>query len=405
MKLSTVILASQRWHDARHSWHLADALGLHAAYTYDHLSWRNFRERPWFSMVPVLSGAASVTSRIRLGPLVTSPNFRHPLLLAKDLLAIDDISNGRLSIGVGSGGTGFDATVLGHEQWTNRERHLRFEEFTRTLEQLLREPASTIEGDYYRVVDSRQLPGPVQSPRPPLFLSALGPKSMALTVEIADGWVSLNNTGSDEPGSTYAAVASQVRALEEALVQAVVAQHGRLDLWVSNAGVSKMQRFLDVTPADLAFNFEVNTYGVFYCGQSAARAMIALGRPGCIINTASMAAKEGGVSFLSDYVASKFAVLGLTQAMAAELAAHQIRVNCVCPGYVATSMQSREITWEASLRGVDEETVRQSYLANTPLARLETPEDVAKVVAFLASDDASFITGEAISVNGGAYMD
>ena len=217
MKLSTVILASQRWHDARHSWHLADALGLHAAYTYDHLSWRNFRERPWFSMVPVLSGAASVTSRIRLGPLVTSPNFRHPLLLAKDLLAIDDISNGRLSIGVGSGGTGFDATVLGHEQWTNRERHLRFEEFTRTLEQLLREPASTIEGDYYRVVDSRQLPGPVQSPRPPLFLSALGPKSMALTVEIADGWVSLNNTGSDEPGSTYAAVASQVRALEEAL--------------------------------------------------------------------------------------------------------------------------------------------------------------------------------------------
>ena len=68
-------------------------------------------------------------------------------------------------------------------------------------------------------------------------------------------------------------------------------------------------------------------------------------------------------------------------------------------------MQSREITWEASLRGVDEETVRQSYLANTPLARLETPEDVAKVVAFLASDDALFITGEAISVNGGAYMD
>ena len=191
----------------------------------------------------------------------------------------------------------------------------------------------------------------------------------------------------------------------EALVQAVVAEHDRLDVWVSNAGVSKMQRFLDVSPADLALNFEVNTYGVFYCGQSAARAMIALGRPGCIINTASMAAKEGGVSFLSDYVASKFAVLGLTQAMAAELAAHQIRVNCVCPGYVATSMQSREITWEASLRGVDEETVRQSYLANTPLARLETPEDVAKVVAFLASDDASFITGEAISVNGGAYMD
>jgi len=217
VKLSTVILTSQRWHEARHSWHLADALGLHAAYTYDHLSWRNFRERPWFSMVPTLSGAASVTSRIRLGPLVTSPNFRHPLLLAKDLLAIDDISNGRLTIGVGSGGTGFDATVLGHEPWSAGERHRRFDEFTRTLDQLLREPASSIEGDYYPVVDSRQLPGPVQSPRPPLFVSAQGPKSMALTVAIADGWVSLNNTGSDEHGSTYRAVASQVRAIGEAL--------------------------------------------------------------------------------------------------------------------------------------------------------------------------------------------
>jgi meso-butanediol dehydrogenase/(S,S)-butanediol dehydrogenase/diacetyl reductase len=191
----------------------------------------------------------------------------------------------------------------------------------------------------------------------------------------------------------------------EAFVQAVVGEHGRLDAWVSNAGISKMQRFVDVSPADLARNFEVNTYGVFFCGQSAARAMIALGAHGAIVNTASMAAKEGGVSFLSDYVASKFAVLGLTQAMAAELAPHGIRVNCVCPGYVATSMQARELAWEAELRGVDEATVRQSYIENTPLARLETAEDVAKVVAFLVSDDASFITGEAISVNGGAYMD
>lgn len=189
------------------------------------------------------------------------------------------------------------------------------------------------------------------------------------------------------------------------LVRGVVAGQGRLDAWVSNAGISKMQRFVDVAPADLVRNFQVNTFGVFYCGQAAARAMIALGRPGAIVNTASMAAKEGGVSFLSDYVASKFAVLGLTQAMAAELAPFGIRVNCVCPGYVATSMQTRELGWEAELRGVDEATVRQSYIDNTPLSRLETAEDVARVVAFLVSDDASFITGEAISVNGGAYMD
>lgn len=166
-----------------------------------------------------------------------------------------------------------------------------------------------------------------------------------------------------------------------------------------------MQRFVDITPADLARTIEVNTYGVFYCGQAAARAMIAMGTLGCIINTASMAAKQGGVAFLSDYVASKFAVLGLTQAMAYELAPHGIRVNCVCPGFVATPMQSRELDWEATLRDMDADAVAASYVANTPLRRLETPEDVAKTVAFLASDDAVFLTGEAISVNGGAYMD
>jgi meso-butanediol dehydrogenase / (S,S)-butanediol dehydrogenase / diacetyl reductase len=189
------------------------------------------------------------------------------------------------------------------------------------------------------------------------------------------------------------------------LVAQVVAEHGRLDVWVSNAGISKMQRFLDISPADLARNFEVNTYGVFYCGQAAARAMVRLGTSGRIINTASMAAKQGRVPFLADYVASKFAVLGLTQAMAYELAPHGIRVNCVCPGFVATPMQTRELVWEAELRGTDPDAVRQSWVDDTPLARLETPDDVARVVAFLASPDADFITGEAISVNGGAYMD
>jgi NAD(P)-dependent dehydrogenase (short-subunit alcohol dehydrogenase family) len=189
------------------------------------------------------------------------------------------------------------------------------------------------------------------------------------------------------------------------VVEGIVKDHGRLDVWVSNAGISKMQRFVDVSPTDLARNFEVNTFGVFYCGQSAARAMIELGTPGRIINTASMAAKQGRVPFLADYVASKFAVLGLTQAMAFELAPHGIRVNSVCPGFVATPMQTRELAWEASLRGSDPESVKQMWINDTPLARLQTPEDVAKVVAFLASDDAEFITGESISVNGGAFMD
>ena len=191
----------------------------------------------------------------------------------------------------------------------------------------------------------------------------------------------------------------------EAVAGEVASEHGSIDVWISNAGISKMQGFLEVSPADLVRTFEVNTYGAFYAGQSAAREMIARGTRGCIVNTASMAAKQGRVPFLSDYVASKFAVLGLTQAMAYELAPHGIRVNSVSPGFVATPMQERELEWEAALRGTDAATVRSMWINDTPLGRLETPEDVAKVVALLASEDAAFITGESISVNGGAFMD
>lgn len=219
MRLSTVILPATRWHHAKDSWQRADALGLHAAYTYDHLSWRSFRDKPWFTMIPTLVAAAGVTTSIRLGPLVTSSNFRHPLLLAKDLLALDDISNGRLIVGIGSGGTGFDASVLGAEPWSMGERHARFVEFTHMLDVLLRESTSTVEGTYFRVIDSRQIPGPVQSPRPPLFLSALGPKSLQLTAQIADGWVSFGSPSNTETGSTYDAVRTQVARLDEQLIR------------------------------------------------------------------------------------------------------------------------------------------------------------------------------------------
>jgi NAD(P)-dependent dehydrogenase (short-subunit alcohol dehydrogenase family) len=194
-------------------------------------------------------------------------------------------------------------------------------------------------------------------------------------------------------------------AAARALAEGVADGHGALDVWVSNAGISKMQPFLNVSEQDLARTLTINLAGVFLCGQAAALTMIALGRPGRIVNVASMAGKQGRVPFLSDYVASKFGVVGLTQAMAFELAAHSITVNCVCPGYVVTPMQERELDWEAQLRGLSVDEVRELYLADTPLRRLEMPEDVAAAVAFLAGADASFITGEALAVNGGAYMD
>jgi meso-butanediol dehydrogenase / (S,S)-butanediol dehydrogenase / diacetyl reductase len=184
-----------------------------------------------------------------------------------------------------------------------------------------------------------------------------------------------------------------------------VADRLGLDAWVSNAGISYMHRFLDAPVERYDHTMDVNLKGVFVCGQAAARAMIRTGTAGAIVNTASMAGKQGRVPYLADYVASKFGVVGLTQAMAYELGEHGIIVNCVCPGFVETPMQTRELEWEAALRGTSADAVQKMMIDDTPLGRLEQPEDVARAVAFLLSEDARFITGEALAVNGGAYMD
>ena len=149
----------------------------------------------------------------------------------------------------------------------------------------------------------------------------------------------------------------------------------------------------------------VNETGVFYCGQEFAKRLVSAGRPGSIVNVASMAAKQGNVPYLSHYIAAKFGVVGLTQAMAFELGPHGIRVNSVCPGFVATPMQKRELVWEGKLRGLSPEEVFDGMVKSTPLGRIETADDVARAIAFLVGPDSVFITGEALAVNGGAFMD
>jgi meso-butanediol dehydrogenase / (S,S)-butanediol dehydrogenase / diacetyl reductase len=227
------------------------------------------------------------------------------------------------------------------------------------------------------------------------------------TVVVTDLDLAAAEATAKELGGDASALALDVTdaAQAKSVAEAVTRRHGAIDVWVSNAGISKMQRFLDVTPEDLRRTLAVNLEGIFLCGQAAAAAMIAGGKSGVIVNVASMAGKQGRVPYLADYVASKFGVVGLTQAMAFELAPHGITVNSVCPGYVATPMQTRELGWEAALRGTTEDKVRQLYVDDTPLGRLETPQDVARAVAFLAGPDARFITGEALAVNGGAFMD
>lgn len=171
----------------------------------------------------------------------------------------------------------------------------------------------------------------------------------------------------------------------------------------ANAGVSNMKRALDLTEDDWNFNFDVNAKGVFLTNQVAVRHFLDHQIKGVIVNTASLAAKVGA-PFLAHYSASKFAVVGWTQALAREHAGDGIRVNAVCPGFVRTPMQEREVEWEAELLGITPQKVRQSYIDQTPMGRLEEPEDVAGVVLFLASDAAGFMTGQAVNVTGGVYM-
>jgi len=181
---------------------------------------------------------------------------------------------------------------------------------------------------------------------------------------------------------------------------------GQIDYLVNNAGVSTMNRLVDLTEQDWDFNMDVNAKGPFLVTVAMVRKMLqhdyGSERPK-IVNIASMAGKIPAAC-LPHYTASKFAVVGFTKAVAVELAPLKINVNCVCPGYVQTSMQERELVWEAKIRNMTPQQVKEGYLAQVPLGRLATAEDVATAVAFLLSHDADYMTGQAINVTGGQVM-
>ena len=221
MRHGIVILPQDPWPEARRKWMLADELGFDHAWTYDHLSWRSLAGEPWGATVPTLTAAAAVTSRIRLGTFVASPNFRHPVPFAKDLATIDDVAGGRLLLGIGSGGTGFDAFVLGQPELTPRQRHERFAEFVEHLDVLLRfedAGAISLDGDWFTAVDARMVGNPAQTPRLPFVLAANGPKGLALVAEYGQGWVT---TGPEATGDAWwNKVAELSERLDEAAASA-----------------------------------------------------------------------------------------------------------------------------------------------------------------------------------------
>ena len=185
-------------------------------------------------------------------------------------------------------------------------------------------------------------------------------------------------------------------------VTQVLEDQGPIDVLCNNAGVSTMKSVVDLTEEEWDFNFNVNIKGTFLMTKAVLPGMIER-HSGTIVNTASMAGLKG-VPLLSHYAASKWAVIGFTKSVALEVAKYGIRINAVCPGYVRTSMQERELSWEGHLRSMSPTEVFQEYVRLTPLGRIEEPDDVARVVGFLVSADSEFITGGAVSVTEGASL-
>jgi NAD(P)-dependent dehydrogenase (short-subunit alcohol dehydrogenase family) len=191
------------------------------------------------------------------------------------------------------------------------------------------------------------------------------------------------------------------------MVDAAVDRFGRLDVMVNNAGVGGgLAEVVDLSLDDWRLNIDVMATGVFLCSRAAARHMVERGEGGRIITIASQAGKSG-MALLGAYSAAKFAAIGLTQSMAHELGPHGITVNAICPGTIETQMIDLDggvLEVYARRFGMDKERYRSRVTRTIPLGRFGQPADIAGCVSWLASDDAAFVTGEAVNVTGGQVM-
>ncbi|MGQ4809865.1 Diacetyl reductase [(S)-acetoin forming] [Candidatus Entotheonellaceae bacterium PAL068K] len=188
------------------------------------------------------------------------------------------------------------------------------------------------------------------------------------------------------------------------MVQQTVETFGRLDIMVNNAGITKFLYVMDITEEDWDRIHRVNARGVFFCMQRAARQMIAQGHGGRIINIASIAGKGYTGTSNASYAASKAAVIGMTQIAAHQLARYDINVNAVCPGSTRTAMAQNSAKQRAAALGISEAEWDRRQAQQIPIGRRNEPEDIAAMVAFLATPGARNITGQAFNVDGGLVM-
>jgi alkanesulfonate monooxygenase SsuD/methylene tetrahydromethanopterin reductase-like flavin-dependent oxidoreductase (luciferase family) len=194
MRFGVLMLPADPWPETVERVRRLEALGYDHIWTYDHLSWRRYRERPWHAAIPWLTGVACATSRVRVGTLVASPNIRHPVNLAHEALTVDQVSGGRFVLGVGSGGVGFDSTVFGSAPLDPAELSTRLDEFVTIIDRLFREPMVSYDGTYYKVHEACVRSARVDQPRVPLAIAAGGRRNLALVARYADAWITYGDT-------------------------------------------------------------------------------------------------------------------------------------------------------------------------------------------------------------------
>jgi alkanesulfonate monooxygenase SsuD/methylene tetrahydromethanopterin reductase-like flavin-dependent oxidoreductase (luciferase family) len=217
MRIGVLLLPTDPWPETVQLARRLEQLGYAHIWTYDHLSWRRYRDRAWHAAIPWLTGLAAETSTVRLATMVASPTFRHPVTLAKEAMTLDHISGGRFTLGVGAGRTGFDAEVFGGHAPTRSQRAARLADFVEAIDQLLRRPATSHYGAYYTINDARMLPGCVQQPRLPLAVAAAGPRTLAVAARHADAWITYGDATYQDitPGGTERIVRRQAEQLAE----------------------------------------------------------------------------------------------------------------------------------------------------------------------------------------------
>jgi sorbitol-6-phosphate 2-dehydrogenase len=203
------------------------------------------------------------------------------------------------------------------------------------------------------------------------------------------------------------ALALQADVTDAAALEGVADQveqtFGLLEVWVNNAGISRVVPFLECSEELWDATLRVNLKGAFLGCQAAIRRMLPRGR-GVVLNMSSQSGKTGASQYAA-YCASKFGVIGLTQSLALEYARQGIRVNAICPGVVFTGLWDEQAGDYARKRGLSVDQVRPYLAEKVPMGRLCTVEDIAGTAVFLASDEAAFITGQAVNVTGGLVMD